>query len=168
MSELRHEIKNEAGRIMESVELSFVQHFIVAKWWRRAHFVMGVLATVGATTSTALTFAETAPLVNAIIGLSVAILAGLITFLNPKYHADAHHQKGVDLQQLAARARMLINIECQETGSDSDLKSSLKALSDRKFDLDKNSPATPGGVFYRLAKKSVTSGETKHDVDRQT
>lgn len=167
MTSLRLEISAEADRIRESVELSAVQNFIAAKWWRKIHFVLGITATVGATISGALIFSKAEALWPGLLALAVAIIAGLITFLNPKDTANIHQRKGVDYQQLTANARILMNISCPYSDDEKDLVKQLKALSDNKSELDRQQPPTPGGIFYKLAKKSVARGETNFKTDSQ-
>ena len=168
MKIIQNEISNEACRIHESCELSFVQHFIGERWWRRIHLVMGVAATIGAAVTTALIFVSDEALVSGIFGLGVAILAGLMTFLNPREQAEKHHEKGVDYQQLVASARMLVRIQLPESGDKEEFKTHLQGLSDRKFDLDRKSPVAPGGMIYWLAKRAIERGETKFRVDEKS
>ena len=165
MTSRQEEILKEADRINESVEQSSVQHFIAAKCWRSVHFILGIIATIAATISTALIFSKGEPLWPGLLAVAVAIIAGLITFLNPKSHADMHHGKGVDYQQVGAKTRILVKIECPQTDDEKHLVNQLKALSEEKFDLDRRPPSTPGGVFYRLAKRSMARGETRFRVD---
>ena len=165
MGNRRQEISDEAERINESCELSFVQHFIVSKWWRSSHFVLGIVATVLATVSTALAFNNEHAVLTGILTTVVAILVGLVTFLKPKDHADLHHWKGVKHQQLSAKARMLTKIDAPYSDDEGTLEAQLKALSDAKFALDREAPATPGGIFYKLAKTSVEKGETQFRVE---
>ena len=169
MEDQRDEISTEADRIGESCELSSLQHFIAAKCWRRMHLVMGIAATIGATISTALTFSTNETLLSGLFALGVAILAGLMTFLNPQDRADQHHEKGVDYQQIVANTRMFVNIHLPNAGTEEDFTPQLQNLSDQKFGLDRTSPVTPAGMFYYLAKKSIDSGETsfRTDKDRQ-
>lgn len=61
MADIIEEILKEADRINESVEMSSIQHFIAAKSWRRAHFILGIIATIAATISTALIFSPKHP-----------------------------------------------------------------------------------------------------------
>lgn len=164
----QNEISNEACRIQESCELTSLQHFIAGKFWRRIHLVMGVAATIGATVTTALIFTNDETLVSGVFGLCVAILVGLMTFLNPKEHAENHHEKGVDYQQLVANARMLVRIKLPEFGYNEELETHLQGLSDRKFDLDRKSPVAPGGVIYWRAKVAIKKGETKFRVDEKS
>lgn len=165
MTSHQEEILKEAGRINESVELSSVQHFTAAKYWRSVHFILGISATIAAIISTALIFSKAEPLWPGLLAVAVAIITGLITFLNPKDHADTHHGKGVDYQQVGAKARILAKIDYPEADDKKDLVSQLKVLSDKKFDLDRQAPATPGGVLYWLAKRSIARGETRFRVD---
>ncbi len=165
MTSRQNEILNEANRINESVELSSVQHFIAAQCWRSVHFILGIIATIAATIATALIFAKVEALWPGLLAIAVAIITGLITFLHPKHHADTHHGKGVDYQQVGAKARILVKIECPQTDDEKHLVNQLKALYEEQFDLDRRPPSTPGSVFYRLAKRSMARGETRFRVD---
>ena len=127
--------------------------------------MLGIVATVLATVSTALAFNNEHPVLTGILTTVVAILVGLVTFLKPKDHADLHHGKGVEHQHLSANARMLAKIDVPYSDDEDTLEAQLKALSDAKFALDREAPATPGGIFYRLAKTSAGKGETQFRVD---
>lgn len=165
MTNCQQVILEEADRINESVELSSVQHFIAAKYWRNTHFIMGITATILAATSTTLIFFRGDLIWPGLLSVAVAIISGLITFLNPRHHADIHHRKGVDYQQVGAKMRMLSKIDCLMAEDERDLVSTLKSLSEQKFDLDRQTPATPSGIFYRQAKRSIEGGETGFRVD---
>ncbi len=165
MTSRREEILKEADRIIESVELSYVQHFTVAKCWRYAHFILGIIATILATISTALIFAKVEAHWPGLLAIAVAIITALMTFLNPKANGDSHHSKGVEYQEISAKARMLARIDCPHADDEEGLVSQLKALSKEKFELDQLMPPTPGGVFYRLAKQSIARGETRFRAD---
>lgn len=166
MTDRREEILKEADRINESVEWSSVQHLIAAKSWRRTHFTLGIIATVAAIISTALIFSNLYPMQAGLIAVGIAIITGLLTFLNPRHHAETHHGKGVDYQQIGAKARMLCKIDGLDTNNDENLSNQLKNLSKAKFELDRRAPATPGGIFYLLAKRSIGRGETGFRVDK--
>jgi hypothetical protein len=168
MKTKRDEMSDESCRIQESCELTFVQHFIAEKWWRRTHWIMGIAATIGATVTTALIFVNDGTPVSGIFGLVVAILAGLMTFLNPRDQAEKHHEKGVDYQQLVTNARVLVNIHLQETGDQKDFNARLQGLTDRKFELDRKLPVAPSGMIYWLAKRAVERGETKFSIDERS
>lgn len=160
MNPLPKETAIEADHIIESTELSSVQHFIAAQWWRRTNFILGLSATIGAVLSAELTTKETEIFWIGALPIAVAIIAALMTFLNPPNSAAGHHAKGVEYQRLFADARMFDKIDRHNIDSDSKLIERIHELSDRKFELDGNSPATPGGIFYLLAKRAVKRGET--------
>lgn len=168
MKTAHDEISDEACRIQESCELTFVQHFIAEKWWRRIHWIMGITATIGATVTTALIFVDDETPTGGIVGLSVAILVGLMTFLNPRDQAERHHEKGVDYQQLVASARMLVKIQLLESDDQEEFFAQLQGLTDRKFNLDRKPPAAPSGMIYWLARRAIETGETKFSVDEKS
>ena len=168
MKAARDKALDEAYRIQESCELTFLQHFIAAKWLRRIHWIMGIAATIGATITTALIFANAETLVSGIFGLGVAILAGLMTFLDPMDQAEKHHGKGVNYQQLMANARIFVNVQSLELGDEEGFTAHLLDLTNRKFDLDRKLPVSPSGIFYWAAKRAIEMGETKFSVDEKS
>jgi len=165
MTERRDKIIDELDRIRESVELTSVQHFIASRYWRRAHLVLGITATIAATITTALIFAAAKPMWAGILGVVVAIISGLITFLDPKHHAEEHHRKGVNYQEIGSECRMLSLIDGPYVDDEEDIVQKVKSLSKRKHDLDRIGPAAPAGLIYALAKRSIARGETRFRVD---
>lgn len=165
MTDWRSEIARRADNIEESVVLSSVQHFILGKMLRRLHLIMGIAATTAATASTGLIFYQSALQWPGFISLGIAILTALMTFLNPKEAADSHHDKGVNYQELAYDANLLARVYSRSEKTESKLAARLEELKRRKFAIDRQKPATPGGMLYKAAKASIARGETSFRTD---
>ena len=163
MSELKNNVLTECARMQESCSYTSLQHFIVAKCWRSVHLTIGILATALASLSSVLTYAEPTSFAGP-LAASVAILAGLLTFLAPRDRADEHHSKGVQYNQLVTNGRMLRELDAQIV-DDSALAGRLRELYARKFELDENGPAAPASIFYAIAKRQIKKGQTSFAVD---
>jgi hypothetical protein len=157
MANASDEIIKEANRISEGTDYTSVQHFIAAKQWRNTHLCIGITAMIFAVIVTALSFSPAPNWIAGSLGIFVAILTGLLTFLNPKDRAEEHQRKGVELQYIRDEARILENIDSVQMNDD-ELNAQLIKLRERKFKTDLANPSTPGGSIFRKAKKSVVDG----------
>ena len=158
-------LAREADRIVESTDITGVQHFIVALWWRRTHWYIGIAATVLATVATALAFADFPGWISGTLGVVVAVLTGLLTFLTPRENAEKHHTKGVEYHSIRDKIRREIKLHSQTEVDDSQLRERICSLGDEKLSIDRKLPAAPGGKFYDWAKVSVEKGETSFRAD---
>lgn len=167
MTKWQKEILREVDRLSESVELSSVQNFIASKYWRNAHFTLGAVSTIFATVSTALIFSDNASTWVGLLSLMVALQTGLMTFLNPKERAELYQLRGVDYQELQTELRQFRASFSDSQSKKSVLANRLREISKQKFAAERKQPTVPGGIFYRLAKKSINRGETSFSVDRE-
>lgn len=165
MGDAVKKIVEEADRIEENCNYSAVQHFIAATYWRHTHLIMGGTATILAAISSIRAFNDLPTGITGTLAAIAAIFAGLMTFLDPKRKADAHHAKGVAQDKIRADARILKNVEALATPSESELTAKLKAISDRKFDADAELPPVPGGWIYKRAKKEIEEGRRTHRIE---
>lgn len=169
-SKAKDEIIREARRLEETSLYSMKSHHCAAEKWSSRHLWLGlpvviISALVGAATFSQ--YAETYPIIKTIAGLfsiSVAVLSGITTFLNPNDKENAHLSAAHGFDKINNEARMFRAIECWREESDEALTSKLRELVDRKSELNSNSPQIPNWA-YEKAKAGIIAGEATFQVD---
>ncbi len=169
-SKAKEEIIREAKRLEETSLYSMKGHHCAALKWSGRHLWLGlpvviISALVGAATFSQ--YAETYPIIKTIAGLlsiSVAVLSGIATFLNPNDKQSAHLSAAHGFDKINNEARMFRAIECWREESDEVLTSKLRELVDRKSELNSNSPQIPTWA-YEKAKAGIIAGEATFQVD---
>jgi hypothetical protein len=165
------EIIREAKRLEESTLYSMKGHHVASNGWSRRNLLLGlpvviISALVGATTFSQ--YAETYPELKTLAGflsLTIAVLSGITTFLNPNEKENAHLNAAHGYDKLNNEARLFWSVECWQEESDLVLTSKLRELIDRKDVLNSGSPQIPGWA-YKKAKKGIVDGEAKFEVDK--
>ena len=165
------EIIREAKRLEESTLYSMKGHHVASNGWSRRNLLLGlpvviISALVGATTFSQ--YAETYPELKALAGflsLTIAVLSGITTFLNPNEKENAHLNAAHGYDKLNNEVRLFWSVECWQEKSDLVLTSKLRELIDRKDVLNSGSPQIPGWA-YTKAKKGIVDGEAKFEVDK--
>jgi hypothetical protein len=165
------EIIREAKRLEESTLYSMKGHHVASNGWSRRNLWLGlpvviISALVGATTFSQ--YAETYPELKVLAGLlslTIAVLSGITTFLNPNEKENAHLNAAHGYDKLNNEARLFWSVECWQEESDLVLTSKLRELIDRKDVLNSGSPQIPGWA-YKKAKKGIEDGEAKFELDK--
>jgi hypothetical protein len=142
-------IIDEAKRLEESSLYSMKGHHNAAAGWRRWNYILGfpsvaISGLVGATAFTKI--AEQEPLIGIIAGalaITVAILTGITTFLNPNEKQNAHLAAAHAYDKINNDARFFHSIVCWQGESDEVLTNKLRALIDEKDKLNAKSPQIP-------------------------
>jgi hypothetical protein len=164
----------EADRLSESCEYASQQHFKVAVWWRRAHYCIGILATVLGAVATLAAFRHNPPIfspeylwIQPAATAAATVLTAVIAFLKPQNQGDAHHSKGVRLEALRARLRQLAAIEAPSDRADDDLAAELQKLSEERAQLSAEKPAAPSGLIFWLVRRDIERGRTSFRADQR-
>jgi hypothetical protein len=165
-SKAMDEIIREAKRLEESTLYSMKGHHVASTGWSTRNLWLGmpvviISALVGATTFSKYT--ETYPALKAFAGflsLTVAVLSGITTFLNPNEKENAHLNAAHGYDKLNNEVRLFWSVECWQEESDQVLTSKLRELIDRKDVLNSGSPQIPGWA-YKKAKAGIEAGEAK-------
>lgn len=99
MSDPLKEICREAERLEEDVLFAEKQHFSMATVWRRIHLLLGVPSAILAALA-GVSALKSYPALAASLAMTSAVLTALLTFLDPKKNASAHHNAGVSCSSL--------------------------------------------------------------------
>ncbi len=162
---LRAALSKEAGRIEEDSIHSAKSHFNAADSWRIRHYWLGVPATMlGVAAGAAIV--KNRPEAAQIFSLTATILTGLLTFLKPGERAAQH--KTVADQYLALKndARIFREVDLLLGEEGQDHAEMLRALSQRRNELNQGSPEIPRTAFV-AARRGIEEGEANYQVDRK-
>jgi hypothetical protein len=113
-------------------------------------------------------FAKQSPdiaLVAGCISIAIAVLSGIITFLNPNKREAAHLAAAHAFDRLNNEARVFWSVDCWLEKSEVVLTAKLRDLIDRKADLNTKSPQIPRWAYAR-ARAGIDAGEADFKVDR--
>lgn len=156
-------LRKEAERIEEDSIHSAKGHFNAADAWRCRHYWLGIPATIfGALVAT--TMVKDYPIAVSFFSVMTAILTALLTVLKPIERASKHQAVGNQYLALKNDARIFreINLLVQDRECHTD---KLKALSQRRNELNQGSPEIPRKAFEQ-ARDGITSGEADYKTDK--
>lgn len=164
MSQIADAIRREVLRIEEDSIHSAKSHFNAANTWSSRHYGIGIPATIlGAAAGAAAV--KSWPELAGLLALLGTILTGLLTFLKPSERASAHKTAGDQYLALRNDARVFREISLlldSEAVANAD---HLKALSDRRNELNQGSPEIPRQAF-EAARRGIDAGEATHQADK--
>ena len=153
----------ESRRLEEDCLFSAKGHFEAASSWSRAHYALGIPAAVFAAISGGSAFTNH-PILAGSLAILVAALASIITFLNPRERANAHHLAGVKYNGLRQQARVFRTVDLQTEPVTPEARQRLSELTDAHGALGLSSPQIPRRAFER-ARKGIEHGEAEYAVD---
>jgi len=155
----------EAERIEEDSVHSAKGHFNTAAIWNRRHYFLGVPATaLGALAG--VSFIKDCPEVASLLSLAATILTALVTFLKPTERASEHKTAGDQYLALRNDARLFREIEMLVPDEGQPLTDKIKALSQRRNELNQGSPEIPRQAFEQ-ARKGIEEGEAGYKADKE-
>jgi len=168
MEDIKQKIINEVKRIEEDSLFSSKGHFFAARRWNNLHLMLGIPAIVFAAISGTLSFSGSVKpdIFAGGLSLLVAILAALITFLNPNEKTNLHHKAGNSYDALKNSARIFSNIGINTPATDEKLYDQVRDLNSIRTDLNQSSPGIPQ-FAYKQAKRSIDLGEADYHIDRK-
>jgi hypothetical protein len=170
-SQARPQIVDEAKRLEETALYSSKGHHNAAAVWGRAHLWLGLPTTILSTLVGAASFAQFAKqspdiaLIAGCISVAIAVLSGIITFLNPNKREAAHLAAAHAFDRLNNESRVFWSVDCWLEKSEVVLTAKLRDLIERKADLNAKSPQIPRWA-YKKAKASIEAGEADFKVDK--
>lgn len=162
--DLRAALIDESARVEEDCLFSAKGHFEAAALWGRAHYWIGIPATVLAAVAGGSAVADHTGIAAA-VGLVVTALSALAVFLNPSDRAHQHHTAGTRFNEVRNVARILRLIDLRAPSPDDDLVARLKQCGAKRDELNKASPPIPRWAFQR-ARRSIEAGEATYQVDQ--
>ena len=165
IDDLLEAIGKEARRIEEDSIHSAKSHFNAADIWNKRHYWLGIPATIlGAAAGAAMI--KELPEIAGILSLTATILTGLITFLKPPEIAATHKTSADQYLALRNDARVFREVDLIQHNDMGTLSDMLKALSQRRNELNQGSLVIPRAAFEK-ARKGITEGETNYKADQE-
>lgn len=160
MATLRQEIKEEARKLQISAIYTAKGHFCASSGWKLLHYLLGCPLIIAGV----LTTVFISGVFGTCLGVFIAVISGLITFLNPDSTATSHFVSGNAYNALYTEIRQFAHLDCANDSniSNEDLYISLKTLLSKKKELDDGSPKVPWWA-YRIAKYGIKRGEASYD-----
>jgi hypothetical protein len=126
---------------------------------------MGIPATVlGAGAGAAII--KDCPELAALFSLTATILTALMTFMKPNERASIHKTAGDQYLALRNDARIFREIELLEPEETCTHTDKLKALAQRRNELNQGSPEIPRRAFTK-ARQGIDEGETQYRADKE-
>lgn len=171
-SKAKAQIIDEAKRLEETTLYSSKGHHCAAARWGNGHLWLGLPTAILSTLVGAASFAQFAKqspevaFVAGCISITVAVLSGVTTFLNPNKREASHLAAAHGFDRINNDTRLFWSVECWLEESETVLNAKLKELIDRKNDLNAKSPQIPNWAYVR-AKKGIAAGESEFKVDKQ-
>jgi class 3 adenylate cyclase len=158
-------LARECERIEEDSIHSAKGHFNAGNTWRRRHYWIGIPATVlGAGTGAAIV--KGCPELAGLLSLAATILTALVTFLKPSERASAHKTAGDQYLALRNDTRFFREIQMLQPEESCNHSEELRALAQRRNELNQGSPEIPRRAFLR-ARQGIDEGETQYRTDKE-
>ncbi|MFZ2654959.1 MAG: SLATT domain-containing protein [Victivallales bacterium] len=168
VSKTKVEIINEAKRIEEALLYSSKGHFAASHFWGNFHLWVGVPTVLFSAVAGASALSKFDPnhVIAGSFSILVAVLSGVMTFLNPNEKVRAHLNAGNNYDSLMNKIRMFWSIDCWRDESEQVLTEKLKYFSEQKDHLNQTCPQIPRWA-YSLAKERIKEGEGDYMVDKK-
>jgi hypothetical protein len=160
-------LKTETEQLRNKSLTAAERHYAAETPWYHANYWFGIPAIMLAGVAGAAAFAKLDPtgIVSGVISTVVAVLSGLMTFLDPSKKADTHHRFAKAYERLYHETGFFSRVALHaETTPVSDLEKQLLALTAKFMDLNTTSPAISGRA-QRVArgKLAENTGEVTRD-----
>lgn len=168
VSKTKGEIIREAKRIEEALLYSSKGHFSASHFWENFHLRIGVPMILCSAVAGASALSKFDPdhIFAGLLSILVAVLSGVITFLNPNEKVRVHLSAGNNYDSLMNKVRIFWSIGCWRDESEQVLTETLKNFSEQKDHLNQTCPQIPRWAYNR-AKKGIKDGEGDYMVDKQ-
>jgi cbb3-type cytochrome oxidase subunit 3 len=158
-------IEAELMRIEESADYSSQSQFTATKFWRGISLALGTAATGLAGVAGVGGLADAVGATTAgILAIAAAGIGGIVTALNPARRSEEAHVAANGYLSLRDDSRVLRTIDLPELDSQQ-ARAAFGELTARRTELNSGSPV-PASFAYRLGKRNIEQGRTKHVIDK--
>ncbi|MBM3332837.1 SLATT domain-containing protein [candidate division WOR-3 bacterium] len=163
---VKSEFANEARRIEEDALHSSKGHHEAARLWTNFHYSMGVPTVLMAAVAgaAALTQFDYSGIIAGILAILVTGMTAVTTFIDPCAKASSHQVAATKYSALRNSVRLFHRVELFTDEAESSLLKRLKEFSQRRDELNHDSPQIPRWAYLR-ARKGIEAGEADHEVD---
>jgi len=162
---IKNKLILEAKRIEEDALYSFKGHHNAAESWKCVHYWVGIPTAIIAAVGSVSAFSEES-LIAGILGIIVASLTALSTFLDPSGKQNNHKASGVEFGVLKNQARLFYEIDTSIENDINKLQKILKSLVLKRDELNSISPTIPRKAYLK-AKKDIELGSNIYQVDME-
>jgi hypothetical protein len=154
----------EAQRLEEDCEYNSTGHFVSSHCWRLIDYWLNFPAALLSAVAAYLAFTNQ-PIIAGLLAVILTLLTTAAIFLKPGQRSLEHTRAGEKYLALRNRLRIFREIELPHADrSKRELLDSLKALSDKKNEINADSVPLPDWA-YKRAKARIMDGGTTHRVD---
>lgn len=158
-------LRDEASRIHESAVYSAQGQFEAAKFWRKLHWILGVLTAVLSSSAAVLTFATEQQAVSGVLAIGAALVAAVLTGVRPGTLAERAQSAANGYTTLRNDVRRYRDIRIS-TDSIDELRSALEELASRASELDSNADPIPRKSYDRSKQNIEREGGQSFKVDK--
>jgi hypothetical protein len=149
-------IRQEIKRIEEESFIAAEKHYASETPWFRWTYWLGIPASLLAAVSSTMSFAQVDKrgIIVGVVSMIVAILAGMLTYLDPSKKANAHHASAKSYEALFRKARLLHRVVSLKEDADlHKLEADLNLLLTEYIEISKNSLPIPGEAYKIMDNK---------------
>jgi hypothetical protein len=158
---LRAAADEELRQLIDDMLHTEKSHMAAAERLQRAHFWVGILATVLATAAAASIVAELSKVAAGLLAVGAAIASGVLTFMKPDRRAEQHLAAGRQLSALRVRARQVVNLDLPHL-SWAETRKEIADIASEKARIDQTAPGITGKDF-QIARNKITRGTFDRD-----
>lgn len=158
-------LEAEALRLEEDCIFTSFGHFVAARRWRTAEYLLDLPAILIAALAAFFAFTAYSSAAG-ILSIVILILSTASLFLRPVDRALRHKNAAEKYLALRAAVRLFKDVELKHLNKGRDrLTERLIALIERKNELNVEAPPIPGSA-YKKAKSEIQEGRSKYEIDR--
>jgi rubrerythrin len=151
----------ELRQLIDDILHTEKSHMAAAERLQRAHFWVGISATVLATAAAAAIVAELSKVAAGLFALGAAIASGVLTFMKPDRGAEQHLAADRQLAALRVRARQVVNLDLMRL-SPAQVRKEIAGIASDKARIDQAAPGI-SGKDYQTARDKITKGTFDRD-----
>ena len=164
---VKESIIKECLRIEEDTEHSFKSHYNASAKWSKINLWLGLPAAILAAAAGGTSAADGPQIIITIVAFLSTIFISCLTFLKPSERSDSHKAAGHSYHALRNKTLMFREIELNSITDDAGILKVIRALSERRDELNSTMPSIPRKA-YEKAKKDIDTGRAKYMTDKES
>ena len=155
MSDVRVAIRSEASRLEDDILFTEKSHFAASNSNLHLHYCLGSVSAISSAIAAATVFVELA-VMTGLAALIGAVVAGVLTILNPQEAAKQHLDTGRKLTAVRTSLRHLREIDALDSSSVDDrvLREQLGRLTEEKGKIDFEALSISERAYKKGSKKA--------------
>lgn len=164
----KDELRKEALRAIEDVELSSKSHFVASEKWKKINLWLGIPSIILSVLAGSLALSQILPYIEIIAGIAgfgTGALVAILTFLQPYSKYEMHMNFGNKYLSLKGDLRRYKELIIDFEEDKNKMNSLLEELISRKKIIDSSALLIPN-YAYEEARKRIENEETQYKVDK--